>query len=102
LPRAKELFFSGEVISAAEAERIGLVNRVLPDEELMPAAVKLAKQIAERPQAALKMGKEILNRSLGADFRTVIELEAKAQGFLGTTEEHKEAVREFLQRKKRD
>jgi len=100
LPRAKELFFSGEVISAAEADRIGLVNRVLPDQELMMTAVELARKIAERPPAALRMGKEILNRSLGVDFRAVIELEAKAQGFLGTTEEHQDAVREFVRKKK--
>ena len=102
LPRAKELYFRGEPITAAEADRIGLVNRVVADERLMGEALELARQIAERPAAALRMGKAILNRSLAADYRTVIELEAQAQGILGTTEEHQQAVRAFAERGRKD
>ena len=68
----------------------------------MGEALALARQIAERPAAALRMGKAILNRSLAADYRTVIELEAQAQGILGTTEEHQQAVRAFAERSRKD
>jgi 2-(1,2-epoxy-1,2-dihydrophenyl)acetyl-CoA isomerase len=102
LPRAKELFFRAEPISAEEAVRSGLANRVVSDARLMEEASALAEEIARRPAAALRMGKAILNRSLAADYATVIELEAEAQGFLGTTEEHRQAVREFVERKRRD
>jgi len=101
LPRAKELYFRGEPITAAEAERIALVNRVVAADRLMDEALDLARQIAERPPTALRMGKAILNRSLAADFRTVIELEAQAQGILGTTEEHRRAVRDFVARSRK-
>jgi len=99
--RAKELFFRAEPISAAEADRIGLVGRVVADDRLMPEALELARSLAERPQTALRMGKAILDRSLEKDFRAVVEEEAKAQGFLGTTEEHQQAVRAFVAKKKR-
>lgn len=100
LPRAKELFFAGEPIGAAEADRIGLVNRVVPDGELIDATRELARKISERPPTALRMGKALLNRAASADFRSVVELEAHAQGILGTTEEHQQAVRAFTARKK--
>jgi len=97
LPRAKELYFCGEPISAREADRIGMVNRVVADDRLLEEALTLARTIAERPRAALCMGKAILDRSLGADYATVIELEAQAQAILGTTEEHQQAVRSFAE-----
>jgi 2-(1,2-epoxy-1,2-dihydrophenyl)acetyl-CoA isomerase len=102
LPRAKELFFTGDVITAAEADHIGLVNRVVPDPALMETVLALARKIAERPATALRMGKSLLNRAASADFRTAIELEAHAQGILGTTEEHKNAVREFARSRRKD
>jgi 2-(1,2-epoxy-1,2-dihydrophenyl)acetyl-CoA isomerase len=102
LPRAKELFFRAEPVSAEEAVRIGLANRVIAGGRLMEEAMTLAEEIAGRPAAALRMGKAILNRSLGADYRTVIELEAEAQAVLGTTDEHHAAVRAFTERKGRD
>ncbi len=100
LPRAKELFFAGEVISATEADRIGLVNRVLPDDRLMETARALARTIAGRPSAAIRMGKALLNRAASADFGTAVELEAQAQGVLGTTEEHRAAVAAFVEKKR--
>lgn len=101
LSRAKELFFRGEVIDAPEAARLGLVSRVVPDERLRDETLSVAREIAARPATALRLGKTLLNRSAAADFATAIELEARAQGFLGTTAEHQSAVREFLTREKR-
>jgi 2-(1,2-epoxy-1,2-dihydrophenyl)acetyl-CoA isomerase len=98
LHRAKEIFFRGEPIGAAEAERIGLVNRVVPDASCLDAALDLARTIAARPQQAIRMGKRLLDRAARSDFRTVVELEAAAQGILGTTEEHQAAVRAFTEK----
>ena len=102
LPRAKELFFRAEPVSAEEAVRIGLANRVVRNGSVVEEAIALAGEIARRPATALRMGKAILNRSLGADFRTVVELEAEAQAVLGTTEEHRDAIRAFAERKRKD
>ena len=99
LPRAKELYFRGETIDAPEAARLGLASRVIADGELAAETERLARTIAARPPTALRMGKALLNRAAEADFRTVVELEAHAQGILGTSEEHKTAVREFTKKR---
>jgi 2-(1,2-epoxy-1,2-dihydrophenyl)acetyl-CoA isomerase len=100
LARAKELFFAGEPIGAAEADRIGLVNRVVADDRLVETALELARTIAARPATAIRMGKALLNRASAADFPTAVELEAQAQGILGTTEEHRAAVAAFVEKKR--
>ncbi len=100
LSRAKELFFRGATIGAKEAAELGLVSRVVADDALAEETRTLAKEIAGRPATALRFGKAILNRAHEADFRTVVDEEAYAQGILGTTEEHKAAVRAFVEKKK--
>jgi 2-(1,2-epoxy-1,2-dihydrophenyl)acetyl-CoA isomerase len=99
LARAKELFFRAATIDARGAERLGLVSRVVADSALAAETRALAEEIAARPAAALRFGKAILDRAHESDFRTVVEQEAYAQGILGTTEEHKAAVRAFLEKK---
>ena len=101
LQQAKLLFFTGDPIEAAEAMRIGLVTRVVADDDLRSTALDLARTIAARPKTAVRMGKALLDRANDVDFRTAVELEAQAQGILGTTQEHQEAVRAFAERKKR-
>ncbi|MBX6377497.1 MAG: enoyl-CoA hydratase/isomerase family protein [Clostridia bacterium] len=76
--RAKELIFLGSWLSAEEAERIGLVNRVVPAAELLQAGRDLAGQLAARSPLALREGKFLVNRGLAVDLATGLELELQA------------------------
>lgn len=99
LARAKELIFTGNIIEAREAERIGLVNRVLPDEQLMPEALDLARQLAQGPTRAIAMAKSILNRSFNLSLEEVLELEAYAQSLAFGTEDHREGLQAFIEKR---
>jgi 2-(1,2-epoxy-1,2-dihydrophenyl)acetyl-CoA isomerase len=100
LQKAKELVFTGENIDAAEAHRIGIVNRVVPAAELLQEALKLGQQLAEGPAVALAQAKEILNASDGLSLEQVMELEIYAQSLCFQTEDHKEGAIAFLERRK--
>ena len=76
MARAKELVFTGEIIDAAEAHRIGMINRVVPSAELATATRALAERIAAGPPLALKLDKQALNRAASADLATALEVEA--------------------------
>ncbi len=76
LGKAKELIFTGEFIDAAEAFRIGLANRVTPADNLMPEALKMAKQIGERSPLALRLSRTAIDQGLDAGFDQILEIEA--------------------------
>jgi 2-(1,2-epoxy-1,2-dihydrophenyl)acetyl-CoA isomerase len=99
LAKAKELVFSADIIDAAEALRIGLVNRVVPAADLDAAARELAGRIAAGPPIALGLAKSLLNRSESIDLAAALELEALGQGHAITTEDHAEGVRAFLEKR---
>jgi 2-(1,2-epoxy-1,2-dihydrophenyl)acetyl-CoA isomerase len=93
--RARELFFTGDRLSARECERLGLVNRVVPDAELEKEALELARRIAAGPPVALRYMKDNLNRALHQELGACLDLEAERMVLGAQTEDYLEAVRAF-------
>jgi enoyl-CoA hydratase/carnithine racemase len=98
--KAKELIFTGDRINAQEALRIGLVNRVVPPDQLMPAAMELANRLAEGPPLALAMSKKLIQEGFKKIFDEMIVKEAQYQTQLYASEDHREAAVSFLEKRK--
>jgi len=98
--KAKELIFTAKLVDAKEAERIGLVNKVVPADGLDNEVNTLAKQLAEGPTVALGIAKKIINKGLSMDLSSVLECEAFGQTIAGTTEDAQEGVMAFLEKRK--
>ena len=98
--RAKEMLFSGEPVNAREAYRIGLVNRVFPVESLMEEARKMAAKFAARPRIALRMNKAAVSAGTGMDLHSALAYEARCFELLFSTEDLKEGMRAFLEKRK--
>lgn len=94
--RARELFFTADVIDAREAERIGFVNRVVPQEQLEADVRRLAERIASGPPLALARMKLNLNRALECDLRTLLTAEAEGTVAMMGTHDNQEALQAFL------
>ena len=97
--KAKELFFFGDDVPAAEALRIGLVNKVVPAAELQGAASVWAKRLASGPTTSISMTKMLVNRALDVDRQTALVEEAWAQEIVMTSEDAQEGVRAFIERR---
>ncbi|CAL9310389.1 enoyl-CoA hydratase/isomerase family protein [Streptomyces sp. SudanB52_2052] len=97
--RAKELMFFGDALTAADAERLGLVNRVVPDEDLDKTARAWADRLATGPTRALALTKQLVNASLDTDRGTAFAAEAAAQEINMTTSDAREGVRSFVERR---
>jgi enoyl-CoA hydratase len=100
--KGKELIFSGEMIDSDQAEKIGLVNKVVPLKELMEEAKKLAKKIADKNQNAIKKAKELINHALDVDLVSGCTLESNAFGLCFSTMEQKDAMKAFLKKGKKE
>ena len=97
--KAAELVFTGDIIPAEEALRIGLVSRVVPHEELMPTAMALAEKIASNPPLAVQALKAGLRRAQDPDWRELGEWVSSTLARLFQTEDHREGVRSFLEKR---
>ena len=97
---AKELIYSGRVIKADEALRIGLINRVVEQEELMPAVIALAEQILRNAPLAVRYAKECINRNYDLDRREGLALENELFARCFTTEDQKNGMQAFLTKQK--
>jgi len=97
LGKAKELIFTGDTVAADEAKEIGLVNKVVPPEELLEESKNLAKRIASVGRTAVKLAKHTINKSF-VDFGSAYESETFAICF--STAEAKEGMRAFLEKRK--
>src|SRR5438067_2558661 len=87
--RASELLLLGDTIDAVTAEHYGLVNRVVPHADLLPAAYEWARRLAQGPTLAISMTKQMLNRELNMDLVAAIEAEAQAQALMLMGEDHR-------------
>ncbi len=97
--RAKELIFTGDIIRAEEADRIGLVNRVVPMDDLMPTAKELAKKIATKSAAALKLAKQAVNYGMQSTLESGLKYEYEMYALALTLEDKAEGVNAFLEKR---
>ncbi len=97
---AKEMIFTGKIINAKTAERLGLVNAVVPLDQLRSAVGEFAKEIAGKPPISIKLAKELINSSLETSLRVGEISEAKAFSIVASTEDFKEGVAAFLEKRK--
>lgn len=97
--KACELIFSGRIIDAREAERIGLVNRVVPPESLEAATKEFALSLAQGPTVAIGLAKRTIYQGLNMDFDAVLESEARAKAVVNFTEDYREAKKAFAEKR---
>lgn len=97
---AKELIYTGGMIDAQEAHRIGLVNKVVPQAELMDVVMKVAKKIARNAPVAVQMSKAAINNGVNCDVVTGISYEAEVFGLCFATTDQKEGMGAFVEKRK--
>jgi 2-(1,2-epoxy-1,2-dihydrophenyl)acetyl-CoA isomerase len=99
LGKAMEMSMLGDALDADEAYRIGLVNKVVADDSLSEEARNLADRLAAMPTSALGRLKQSLYASFETDLETALEREAEGQTFCGSTQDHKEGVTAFFEKR---
>lgn len=97
--KAKELIFTGKIISADEAEKIGLVNLVVDPEALMEAGWAMANEIASKSQITVQVAKQVVSQGAETDLATGLMLEKLGQSFVFGTEDHLEGICAFLEKR---
>jgi enoyl-CoA hydratase len=98
--KAMEMILTGKSISADEAYRIGLVNRVVPPESLMEEAKRIATEIASKPPISIRSAKEAILKAQDTTLEVGLEFERKAFYMLFATEDGKEGMKAFLEKRK--
>lgn len=97
--RAAEMILTGDTISAAEAAQIGLVNKVVPADAVLPEAYALAARIAVNPPRSVRLAKRLLREAQHARLSDVLELSAAFQALAHETADHQEAVNAFVEKR---
>ncbi len=99
LGRALEIAFTGDPVSATEAERIGLVNHVYPADELMPKTRELAERLANGATGAIGLIKRDINRAINVDLETALDYESYQQETAGRSADFREGVMAFIEKR---
>ena len=99
-PKAMEMILTGRSISAEEAFRVGLVNRVVPAESLMQEAKKIASEIASKPSISIRAAKEAILKAEDTTLEVGLDFERKAFYMLFATEDGKEGMKAFVEKRK--
>ena len=99
VPKALELFFTGDFVDSAEALRIGLLNKVVDDEKLMEETYALAGRIANSPPIAARIIKRTIYQSLNTDLKTSLDLISSHMALVQLTEDSKEAIAAFKEKR---
>jgi enoyl-CoA hydratase/carnithine racemase len=97
--RAAELIYTGRIIDAQEADRIGLVNALVEPEELMPTALEWAKRLASGPTVAIGLAKELIRQNAELAFEDALRNERRAGQICGGTEDHREGLRATVEKR---
>lgn len=98
--RAKELIYTGDMIDAAEAYRIGLVNKVVPVESMMETAINLARKIMAKAPIAVQLSKVAINQGTDIDLASGVAYEAEVFGLCFATDDQKEGMGSFIEKRK--
>jgi len=97
--RAKELIFTGDIITAEDAFRLGMINRVVPEDQLMPTAKDMAKKIAAKSPAALKLAKQAINYAMQTNLESGLKYEYELYSLSLGLEDKVEGVNAFLEKR---
>jgi enoyl-CoA hydratase/carnithine racemase len=97
--KALELLWTADFIESAEALRLGIVNRVVPDAELRDATYAFARQVADGPQVPIRMIKRLVYQSLRLDLRTHLDLVSSHMAVVRRTADHAEGVAAFKEKR---
>ncbi|MBI5567963.1 MAG: enoyl-CoA hydratase/isomerase family protein [Chloroflexi bacterium] len=99
LGKALELAYTNDLLDANTALSLGLVNKVVPVDQLMPATMDLARKLAQSPTRGLGLTKRAMNHALTVDLAAALDYEAYLQDIAGSTADHREGVQAFLEKR---
>lgn len=100
LSKAKEMLLTGDLVTANEALGLGLVNKVVAREQVLPSAMELAQRLASGPTLAIRWTKMALNKRLRDEVNLVLEMSLATEGLSFLTRDHAEAVDAFLEKRR--
>jgi len=98
--KAKELIFTGEMIDAQEALRIGMVSKVVPQDQLMAEALSLAEKLSAQPPLAIRFAKKAVNTGMELDLDSALDYEIACAAVVAGTEDRQEGFRAFAEKRK--